>query len=265
MSISRRFKYFLAWEEEMSTDIINIKGTKNGLVIMINPDRDFEELKNTLKSKIESSRGFFKGAKFTFHLGRHNLSAENTKELEEICCQHGLIIDNGIAWPNQAEVPSKRRGSTTLDDSVITETPREKAMSDNVRPIMREASPSIPSVGVTETDKKPCLFVSRSLRSGQKIKYNGSIVVLGDVNPGSEVTASGDIVVLGSLRGVVHAGANGNNEAIIMAYRLNPVQLRISSAISRPPENSKPSEYPETARLRGGQMVIEPYLTYGLK
>ncbi len=241
----------------MSADVINIKGTKNGLVIMIDPNKDFEELKNTLKTKIESSRGFFKGAKFTFHLGKHNLTDENTKELEAICCQHGLIVDNGIAWPSQ--VPAKEHISKT------PEILREKAMSDKVRPLMREASPSIPTVGVLESDKKPCLFVNKSLRSGQRIKFDGNVFVFGDINPGSEVTANGDIVVMGSLRGVVHAGANGNNDAIIMAYKLNPIQLRIGSVISRPPENNSASRYPEIARIREGQMLIDPYLTHGLK
>lgn len=247
----------------MNTDIINIKGTKNGLVIMVDSNNDFDELKNTLKSKIEASRGFFKGAKFTFHLGKHNLSVENTKELEDICCQHGLIVDNKISWPSNAEIYVKNK--SVYDEIGIPEIQREKDISDKVKSLMREASPLIPTVGVTEEDNKPCLFVNRSLRSGQKINFNGNVVVLGDINPGSEVTANGDIVVMGSLRGVVHAGANGDNSAIIMAYRLNPIQLRIGSAISRPPENSNASRYPETARLRDGQMLIEPYLTHGLR
>lgn len=241
----------------MSNDIINIKGTRNGLVICLDSDRDFEELKNTLKSKIEASQGFFRGAKFTFHLGMHSLSAEKTQELEEICCQNGLIIDREISWP--------RATVTEIAPRKKPETPREKVMASNVKPLLREASPSIPSVGLTESDKKPCLFVQRSLRSGQKVKYDGSVVVFGDVNPGSEVTASGDIIVMGTLRGVVHAGAEGNEESVITAYRLNPVQLRIGPVISRPPENNRLSDYPETACLRNGQMVIEPYLTYGLK
>lgn len=241
----------------MSNDIINIKGTRNGLVICLDSNYDFEDIKNTLKSKIEASQGFFRGAKFTFHLGMHSWSAEKTQELEEICCQNGLIIDRGISWQrdNVTEIPPQRK----------PETQREKAMAANIKPLMREASPSIPSVGLTDGDKKPCLFVQKSLRSGQKIKFDGSVVILGDVNPGSEVTVSGDIIVMGTLRGVVHAGANGNDEAVITAYRLNPVQLRIGTAISRPPENNRPSNFPETACLRDGQMVIEPYVTYGLK
>jgi len=242
----------------MNNDIINIKGTRSGLVICLDSNHDFDELKKTLKTKIESARGFFKGAKFTFHLGFDTLTAEKTKELEEICCEHGLVPDTDIRWKPAQEKSAKLTVS-------VPETPREKAMSDKVRPLMREASPSLPTVGVMAVDKKPCLLINRSLRSGQKVNYNGNVVITGDLNPGSEITASGDIVVWGSLRGVVHAGANGDQSSIIMAYRLNPVQLRIASTISRPPENSAVSAQPEIARLQKGQMFIEPYTTYGLK
>jgi septum site-determining protein MinC len=244
----------------MNREIVNIKGTKQGLVICLSSTHEFDELKKTLQTKIESSRGFFKGAKFTFHLDYDSLSAEKTKELEDICCEHGLVPDTKIKWPSAQKTPSPSDRPVKL-----AESEREKSMAANVRPLMREASPSLPSAVVAEADNRPCLLLNRSLRSGQKVNYNGNVVVLGDVNPGSEITANGDIVVLGSLRGVVHAGADGSQESIIMAYRLNPVQLRIGSSISRPPENNPVSPYPEIARLQNGQMYIEPYLTHGLK
>ncbi len=242
----------------MNNDLINIKGTRRGLVICLDSNHDFEELKRSLKSKIESARGFFKGAKFTFHLG-FSLTAEKTRELEKICCEHGLIPDKSILWPSPAE--QSRNGKPAH----VPELPIDKAKTDNIHSLMHEASPSLPSVGITEADKRPCLLVKRGLRSGQKINYKGSVMVLGDVNPGSEVTAGGDIIVMGSLRGVVHAGAHGDQSSIIMAYRLNPIQLRIASVISRPPENNLVSDTPEIARLHQGQMFIEPYLTGGLK
>lgn len=238
------------------SDIINIKGTRNGLVIILDSTHDFEDIKKTLNSKIAAARGFFNGAKFTFHLNQ-TLTAEKTKELEEICCGHGLVPDEKITWGPTHEA--------TESLPPAPESVREKAMADNIRPLMREASPSLPSVGITDSDKKPCLLINHSLRSGNKLNYNGNVVIFGDVNPGSEITATGDVIIMGSLRGVVHAGANGDESSIIMAYRLNPVQLRIATTISRPPENSQASTFPEIARLRKGQMIIEPYQTHGCK
>lgn len=74
-------------------------------------------------------------------------------------------------------------------------------------------------------------FYRHSLRSGQKIEFSGSIVVLGDVHFGAEVIAGENIIVLGTLRGLAHAGAKGNKEAIISAGSIETTQIRISNII----------------------------------
>lgn len=74
-------------------------------------------------------------------------------------------------------------------------------------------------------------FVRTSLRSGQKAEYEGSVVVLGDVNCGAEVIAGENVVVLGCIRGMVHAGAKGNKEAIITAGSIEATQIRISNIV----------------------------------
>ncbi|BAF59002.1 septum formation inhibitor [Pelotomaculum thermopropionicum SI] len=108
------------------------------------------------------------------------------------------------------------------------------------------------------------ILVQRTLRSGQSIRYNGNIVVLGDVNPGAEVVASGNVIVMGALRGVVHAGAGGDENAVIMAFRLQPTQLRIANHITRPPDNENvDAENPEVARIKNGVVTIEAFQTGG--
>lgn len=104
------------------------------------------------------------------------------------------------------------------------------------------------------------ILIKRTVRSGQCIQFDGNIVVLGDVNPGSELIASGNIVVMGALRGVVHAGATGNEEATVAAFRLQPTQLRIANHITRAPDGEYlPPDQPEIARIRDGVVVIEAY------
>jgi len=104
------------------------------------------------------------------------------------------------------------------------------------------------------------ILVQRTLRSGQSIHYDGNVVILGDVNPGAEVAATGNIIVMGALRGVVHAGANGDENAIVMAFHLQPTQLRIADHITRPPDNDDIyPDYPEMARIKGGVVTIESF------
>jgi len=106
------------------------------------------------------------------------------------------------------------------------------------------------------------ILVQRTLRSGQSIRYGGNVVILGDVNPGAEVTATGNIIVMGALRGVVHAGAGGDEKAVVLAFRLQPTQLRIANHITRPPDNENiDPELPELARIRDGVVTIEAFQT----
>ena len=69
------------------------------------------------------------------------------------------------------------------------------------------------------------------MRSGQRIEYEGSIVVIGDVKAGAEIIAGENIVILGELKGLAHAGAKGNTEAIIAANRIECPQIRIADKI----------------------------------
>lgn len=82
-----------------------------------------------------------------------------------------------------------------------------------------------------EIESSDTKFYRGSLRSGNRIEYEGSIVVLGDVNHGAEVIASDNIVVLGYLRGMAHAGAKGNKKAIIAAASIEAPQLRIANIV----------------------------------
>lgn len=105
----------------------------------------------------------------------------------------------------------------------------------------------------------PTLLVRRTLRSGQRVRFNGNVVVLGDVNPGAEIRAGGDIVVMGWLRGLAHAGANGDDGAKVSAFRLDPTQLRIGPHIGRAPDHGEAlmPDIPEIAEVRDGHLVID--------
>nr|WP_286173012.1 septum site-determining protein MinC [Caproiciproducens sp. MSJ-32] len=113
----------------------------------------------------------------------------------------------------------------------------------------------------TDIDEGMTKFIHSTIRSGQVVEYNGNIVIIGDVNPGALVKAKGNIIILGTLRGVAHAGIDGNKNAIIAAYDLRPTQLRIANIISRKPdEEVATSGIPEVAKVKDGEVYIEPYL-----
>ena len=97
-----------------------------------------------------------------------------------------------------------------------------------------------------------------TLRSGDHLQVEGSVLLLGDVNPGARISAAGDVRVWGRLRGVAHAGCQGNGQARIVALQLRPLQLRIAEAVARGPEDLPPLGYAEQALLVAGAIAIEP-------
>jgi septum site-determining protein MinC len=97
-----------------------------------------------------------------------------------------------------------------------------------------------------------------TLRAGDHLQVEGSVLVLGDVNPGARVTAAGDVRVWGRLRGVAHAGCQGDGNARIVALQLRPLQLRIAAAVARGPEDLPPVGFCEEALLENGAIAIRP-------
>ena len=97
------------------------------------------------------------------------------------------------------------------------------------------------------------------VRSGQTLIFDGSVLFIGDVNPGGSVICTGDIYVMGSLRGMAHAGSNGDEQAVIIASHMRPTQLRIANVISRPPDewDLEADAYMEFAYLEQGKMEID--------
>ncbi len=106
----------------------------------------------------------------------------------------------------------------------------------------------------------PAKIIKRTIRGGEEIIYKGSIIIYGNVNPGSKIVAGGNIDVHGHCRGVVHAGAFGNHDAYIVADRLAPLQIRIASFIARSPDNDYDSSVStEKAFIKDGNIILEPF------
>jgi septum site-determining protein MinC len=97
-----------------------------------------------------------------------------------------------------------------------------------------------------------------TLRAGDHLEVAGSLLVLGDVNPGARVSAGGDVRVWGRLRGAAHAGSLGDPTAKIVALQLRPLQLRIADAVARGPEDLPPAGLAEQACLENGMIRLTP-------
>jgi septum site-determining protein MinC len=100
------------------------------------------------------------------------------------------------------------------------------------------------------------LYMEMTIRSGVEIRHPGTVIVLGDINPGGIVIADADILVWGRLRGVAHAGATGNKDCLIMALQMEPTQLRIADAVARAPEKLPKQFHAEVAYITNDTIRI---------
>jgi len=149
-----------------------------------------------------------------------------------------------------------------LSDADLSEKQIEKLegilKKYNTRVLGYKAESKKPENKIPEiTEKKSLKIINKTVRSGQRIEYDGDVLVIGDVNPDAYIVASGNVIVMGTLRGIVHAGANGDETAVVMALKLIPQQLRIGSFFTRSPDNPEMPEYPEKAFIENSQIVIE--------
>lgn len=100
-------------------------------------------------------------------------------------------------------------------------------------------------------------FHRGSLRCGQKLESEGSLVIIGDVNSGAEVIASDHIIVLGSLRGLAHAGAKGNKQAVIAAGLVDTVQIRIANIVKEIDRDEEPMHKQACVYINDDKIVME--------
>ena len=124
--------------------------------------------------------------------------------------------------------------------------------SHTPRPRRHEETDSIAEGG---TD---LVFHHGTLRSGDHLQSDRSILLYGDVNPGARISSAGDVLVWGRLRGVAHAGCEGSTTAKIIALQLSPLQERIADVVARGPEDLPQAGLAEQAELKDGVIAIEP-------
>ncbi|MCX7772336.1 MAG: septum site-determining protein MinC [Clostridia bacterium] len=219
---------------ELDQKGIVFKGNSEGLVIVIPEDYSFTHALTEIESKVSAAARFFKGARIKVTYRGLSLTIQQEEAIRAVLDdKSGAIIE-----------------SFSKDDEA-----RQNAFAT------RSAQPNnIPTrkLFYAGVDEGNCKFVRSTIRSGTRIQYDGNVVIMGDVNPGGEIVASGNVVVLGTLRGMVHAGADGNRDAFIYALGLKPTQIRIAEVIARTPADLDEGKvFPEIATIKDGAIVVE--------
>lgn len=183
------------------TNTVMIKGTKEGLSLILSDTCSFEEVLEELDAKLALAEKFKDEnhrIKVRIHTGNRLLTDEQIARVEEIVMKERNLLIDAI----EANVLSKEEA-----DRLIKETRVH--------------------------------MVNRIIRSGQVLKVQGDLLLVGDVNPGGKVVATGNIFIMGKLKGIAHAGYPNNRKAVIVCGKMIPEQLRIADLLTRAPDEDK--------------------------
>jgi len=220
------------------TPRVQIKGIRDGLLVSVG-EGTWPEIRQAILETIDQQADFLHGARLVIDVGNHILRAAELGHLRD------SLSDKGVAlWAILSNSPTTEQTAQTLGLATRISSPRP------------ERSISIPQTRLQGGEA--AILVKRTLRSGFSLQHEGHVIIIGDVNPGAQIVATGDILVWGRLRGVVHAGADGDESAQVCALDLSPTQLRIAGQIAITPQRRGKSQ-PEIARIHDGQVVAEPW------
>ena len=227
----------------MPEDMVAIKGIPEGLLVSLSPTEEWLNVTGELANKIDQKGNFFAGAKLTIELGERPVPKHELSSLKALVERRGLSI---------AMIMSDSR--TTIEAAQALDLRADAATQDTMPEELQETLPiSSEEIG-TEG-----VLIRRTLRSGRTIHSRGHVIVMGDVNPGSEIIADGDVFVWGRLRGKVHAGFSGDEDAVVCALDMSPTQLRIAAYITTSPPGKRRKPQPEIACIRDNQIIVEAW------
>lgn len=225
----------------MSNSVV-IKGNKHGIVVVLDDKTEINTLLGEIKEKFASSSKFFGSADMAISFEGRRLSSQEEVEILDIISEVTqlniiCVIDqneeNDVRFVNAMKMQQQQQQ-------------QQQMQQQNVAP----------------KEQSEVQFYKGTLRSGQVLEAESSIIVLGDVNPGGRIIAKGNVIVLGSLRGNVFAGANGNENAFVVALEMNPMQIKIGDVIARSSDaetkrQKKNNVQPKIAFVDDGNIYIE--------
>lgn len=250
-------------------------------------ERDLAGVCSDLRERLSERPEFYRGSRATAIFGEAVPASNDLELLRDVLAEFEIALD-GVRGADALAGLALELGLAYLGPPPVREfVPRPRAardvqLSDPARSLVadfagaradlaarrlgRKAPASRPVAAMPESRpvapgpsaSAATLYHRGTLRGGQAVHHLGNIVVLGDVNPGAELVASGDIVVFGSLRGVAHAGAQGDEAARVVALELAPTQLRIAAVIAADAEPTG-GRGAEHALIRDGRIVIVPH------
>lgn len=209
-----------------------IKSFPNGLSIYLDEEMPFEQLLKEIGLKFKESAHFFKNASMVLSFEGRMLSDQEER----------MIINTITA---------------NSDLNVMCIMGKNEETNKNYIKALQKLSYH------QQVMENAGQFYKGTLKDGQMLETENSIIVLGDVYPGSCVISSKDIIILGGLYGQAYAGGNGEDGHFVVALEMSPEKLKIGDFKYKTSEKQskwsiKPKIQPKIAYVEDGRVKLEP-------
>lgn len=221
---------FSEWRSRVK-DLVAMKGTNSGIILVLKEDADFEELKEATAKKFRESSAFLGEVLKAISFKGKKLTDEQKMELVDIIHENCNL-------------------------TIVCIMEEDEALEKAFQTTMEQTQQKI--------DYSTGQFFKGNLRSGQVLDVETSIIIIGDVKAGAKVISKGNVIILGSLKGNVYAGSAGNTDAFVVALDMDPVQIRIADTIARSPDKPAPKRKKDKTKETkiafwdDGNIYIEP-------
>lgn len=217
-------------------ELVEFKGSKRGIIVNIKKAATFEGIKQAIIERLESSIGFFNGAKI-YAINCDCLTDIQIIEIkDDICSRFDVEFIEEVYEKNLDKLKTKYVNNLRSGENI-------------------------------EFDGD--IIVMTDMKSGSQVSSTSNVVVMGDISSGARVVANGNVIVMGSVNGFIHAGSNGNEQSYVVANSLTPKVLQIADNIAEAPDDDNYEEEkeagPEIAFISEGIIVIESYLPKNIK
>ena len=211
-----------------------LKSSSSGISVILDDTIPYGELLEDIAAKFRETDSFFKNASVAIALKGRELTDEQVREILDVIS-----------------------GNSRLN--ILCLIGEEEKIEEETTKIQEEQEEQ-----ETQKDENCGLFYKGTLKNGQSIETERSIVIIGDVYEGCSVYSAGDIVILGTLAGEAYAGAGGNSNHFVAALDMSPSLLRIGDFSLRPDAEHIPiwklkqKPVPKLAYICNKKILVEP-------
>jgi len=243
----------------------------DGVPVLVLPNGSFDAVRDRLKEDLALHRDAIGGRGVRLDMGDREIVLFDLRRWCGIIKEEAGVDVTGLYLrPGMVNKFAERELKMKLFTAEAVLELSEPVTDEVPAPIPAEPEPTVAIASVEAPkpelipvpkaeDKKRTMTAQKTLRSGANLRFDGDVLLFGDVNPGAQIIASGNIVVLGAMKGLAHAGAAGDESAYIMAFDLRPTQIRIGQHIAIPTERTGDRPTAEIAQVIEGRIVIDSY------